>query len=744
MARITPWVRGFGRLVGLLLGGWVATGCGGGPELVDPLERAVAGMGVHEQAAHTIAAQLRLEADSVAPDLRAQIATGSAGAVVLTGSADDAMALTALQGLRASAPWPLLAVAALDAADAIEPASRAAPLLGLAAFPSLRPGEPRDPHQLDAERTTSRLAEYLDSARAAGLVMGVELLPMQDSALPPLLWDRRRLEAVELREISALVKDEAAPEALLLSAVRIPALSGDTMPLPLAPAAVSGWLRRDLRYEGVVAADVKDAASQAGMGVEEAAIALLANGVDLLVGIEQPAAAADAIVDAVESGVLARERLREAALRVLRLRSGAVAAAAAVAADTAAAPPSIRARFAAVRAAPSDDAESRPDSTMPAPLLREVEPDSVGMNPALAGIIDEIMRDALEDSVFTGAAVVVGRRGGIVLERGYGSSDRQGAMHPVTPTRTIFDLASLTKVIGTTTAVALLMESGEMQLDNRVRQYLPEFSGDGREDIRIHHLLTHSSGLPSGLWLFGGARSAEDALEKVLEAPMRRDPGERVQYSDLGMILLAEVVERVAGVPLDVFLAERVFSPLGMDATMYLPPLAFRAAIVPTAETTERNFPLQGIVHDANAFRLEGVTGHAGLFSTVRDVAVFAQMMLNGGSYGPARILSPETVAEFTRSRSDLDDRALGWDTPGRVSSAGAYFSARSFGHTGYTGTSLWIDPEADLFVVLLTNRTYSGATPRQILDLRVDVHEAAAQAVTDQPVRRRPGAVRR
>lgn len=746
MARITPWVARAGCVAALLL----VFGCGGDAEPVDPWVRAVAGMGIHEQAAHTIAAQLRLEGDSVAPDLRAQIATGSAGAIVVSGSVDDSVALAALQGLRASAPWPLLAVTVLDGSrrpdgmEATEAASRLAPALGLASLPPLRPGEPRDSLRLDAERTASSLLEHLGLAREAGMSTGVVLLPMQDSAPPPLLFDRRRLEALELREVSALMVEEGAPAALLLSAVRIPALSGDTVPLPLSSAAVSGWLRRDLQYEGVVAAGVRDAASQAGMGVEEAAIALLASGVDLLVGVEDPAAVVDAIVDAVEAGTLERERLAEAALRGLRLRGAALAAAALAAADSTDASPSVRERPALFRAPWGGEAEPVADSARLAPVLREVAPDSVGMDPDLAGVIDEVMQDALEDSVFTGAAVVVGRRGGIVLERGYGSSSRGDSLLPVSAASTIFDLASLTKVVATTTAVALLVESGEIELDDRVRQYLPEFSGDGREDVQIHHLLTHSSGLPSGLWLFGSAGSAQEALADVLQAPMRAEPGERVLYSDLGMILLAEVVERAAGVPLDEFLARRVFAPLGMDATMYLPPLALRAAIVPTAETTERNFPLQGIVHDANAFRLEGVTGHAGLFSTARDIAIFAQMMLNGGSYGPVRLLSPETVATFTRSRPEADDRALGWDTPARVSSAGAFFSARSFGHTGYTGTSVWIDLEIELFVVLLTNRTYPGATPRQILDLRVEVHDAAAQAVTDQPVRRRAGAVRR
>ena len=181
--------------------------------------------------------------------------------------------------------------------------------------------------------------------------------------------------------------------------------------------------------------------------------------------------------------------------------------------------------------------------------------------------------------------------------------------------------------------------------------------------------------------------------------------------------------------PLDRYLAGHLFAPLGMESTFYLPPAALRDSIVPTAEENEREFALHGVVHDANAFRLGGVAGHAGLFSTAADVAVFAQMMMNGGAYGTVRLLAPGTVQAFTRRQPGAEQRALGWDTPSRVSSAGGYFSSRSYGHTGYTGTSLWIDPAADLFVVLLTNRTYTKATGGEILRLRAAVHDAAARA---------------
>ena len=350
------------------------------------------------------------------------------------------------------------------------------------------------------------------------------------------------------------------------------------------------------------------------------------------------------------------------------------------------------------------------------------------------------MRKGLEDSVFSGAAVAIGRRGRLVLLRGYGREGREGEGDAVDPRETIFDLASLTKVVGTATAVALLVQDGSMELDAPLERYVPRFDGKGKGEVLIRHLLAHTSGLPSGLWLFGSAGSPEEALRQVLRQDLLREPGERMEYSDLGMILLAEAAEAAAGMPLDRYLARRLFAPLGMASTMYLPPAVLRDRIVPTAEQTEREFALHGVVHDANSFRMGGIAGHAGLFSTAADLAVFAQMMLNGGDYGTARILSPGVVRAFTARQRGAEQRALGWDTPSPVSSAGDYFSARSFGHTGYTGTSLWIDPATELFVVLLTNRTYLKASGGEILRLRSAVHDAAARAVSDRTIRRRPG----
>jgi CubicO group peptidase (beta-lactamase class C family) len=190
----------------------------------------------------------------------------------------------------------------------------------------------------------------------------------------------------------------------------------------------------------------------------------------------------------------------------------------------------------------------------------------------------------------------------------------------------------------------------------------------------------------------------------------------------------------------DTFAARRVFVPLGMRNTMYDPPLLGFSRTVPTALRSERPYTLRSVVHDGNAFRLGGVAGHAGLFSTAGDMAVYAQTLLNLGAYGDRRIWSPRTVQAFTTRQTRAGTRAIGWDTPAARSSSGDYFSARSYGHTGYTGTSLWIDPERDLFVILLTNRTYDAGTQGQILEIRRAVADAAARAITDIPIRPRPG----
>jgi beta-N-acetylhexosaminidase len=386
-----------------------------------------------------------------------------------------------------------------------------------------------------------------------------------------------------------------------------------------------------------------------------------------------------------------------------------------------------------------EDAEAPEWARWPAaPVLRPVDPADVAMDEAGLARADAAIRAAVEAGTVPGAALAVGRRGGLVRLRGYGRTAAGGA--EVSATETLYDVASLTKVAATTAAVMALADEGRIRLDGPVRRYLPGFTGKWKGNVTVRHLLTHTAGLPAGEWLYGSTASPEAALRRAMRAPLVRAPGQRMVYSDFGFILLGAVVEAVAGEPMDRYLARRVYAPLGMESTLFLPPDVLRPFSVPTAQRSEREYPLVGTVHDGNAFRLGGVAGHAGLFSTAADLAVLAQTMLNGGSYGTHRVYSPETVRTFTTSRARIGKRALGWDVPAQRSSAGSYFTPRSYGHTGFTGTSVWIDPERDVFVVLLTNRTYDNSSSRAMLELREQVHDAVSRSITGETVRPRPG----
>ncbi|MDQ3697823.1 MAG: serine hydrolase [Gemmatimonadota bacterium] len=366
--------------------------------------------------------------------------------------------------------------------------------------------------------------------------------------------------------------------------------------------------------------------------------------------------------------------------------------------------------------------------TLPRPLLDGVpivRPESVGMSSERLAAIDRVLERALDAQGFPGAAVVVGRRGGVVWSRGYGRLDWNPASPAVSAGMTMYDLASLTKVVATTAAIMVLYDEGKLRLEDRVSRYLPEFSGGGRDAVTIAHLLTHRSGLPSGRALGSAPRGARHA---VLSASLAGTPGVRTTYSDLGPDLLAFTVERVAGEPLDRFLDRRVYGPLGMQYTRFTPPARWHERLAPTGA-----YPSGGIVHDGNARALGGVAGHAGLFAPAGDIAIFAQMMLNGGEFGGVRIVSDSTVRLFTRRAAGW--RALGWDTCAGGGSCGHLMSERAYGHTGFTGTSLWIDPDREMFVIVLTNEVHAprATDPTAILhDVRADIADIAALAATD------------
>jgi CubicO group peptidase (beta-lactamase class C family) len=329
-----------------------------------------------------------------------------------------------------------------------------------------------------------------------------------------------------------------------------------------------------------------------------------------------------------------------------------------------------------------------------------------------------------------GAALAIGRQDQSVMEKGIGRVGWTASAEKVDAERTVYDLASLTKVLATTPAVMLLVEDGKLDLDAPVARYLPEFGGGERDRVTIRHLLTHTSGLPAGVELTAG--TPEASWKQLLRTPLEHAPGEAVVYSDVGMNVLFAAAERAAGEPLFRLLDRRVYGPLKMRSTTYL-----AGEGCPTCAPTmrdENDQPVRGLVHDPIARRLGGVAGNAGLFSTAHDVGRFAAMMANGGELDGVRIFREETVKTFTARQPDAGTRALGWDTPGPNGSGGAglRFSKTSFGHTGFTGTSVWIDPSRHTWTVLLSNRVYQPHGPNQIMALRRKVNDRAAAAADD------------
>ena len=304
----------------------------------------------------------------------------------------------------------------------------------------------------------------------------------------------------------------------------------------------------------------------------------------------------------------------------------------------------------------------------------------------------------------------------------------------VTPA-TLFDVASLTKPIATT-AAAILYERGDLELDAPLVGVIPEFLVDScgevdprRRDVTFRMLLAHSSGLPAYEKLFLKAHTRDELLRAAFTMPLSADPGTRAEYSDIGFIMLAAALERLAGESLDVFCQREIFGPLAMAHTTFNPPAESRPQIPPTADDhTFRHRIIEGEVQDENASVLGGVAGHAGLFSTAEDLARFAHTIVHGGH----PILRPETVALFTRRETAPagTSRALGWDTPSSPSQSGKHFGPRSYGHLGYTGTSLWIDPDRQLSITLLTNRTWPDCSNQAIKQIRPRVHDAVLEVL--------------
>ena len=331
----------------------------------------------------------------------------------------------------------------------------------------------------------------------------------------------------------------------------------------------------------------------------------------------------------------------------------------------------------------------------------ELSPGSIEI---LRDSVRAVLDQARADSAFPGAIAVVGNRDSVLAEYGAGSLD--WAPSPRPDDSTLWDMASLTKVVGLTTAMMQLSEAGKVDLDAPVQRYVKEFQGPNKERVTLRHLLTHSSGLPAWRPLYKETDSPAAARALAVATALDTLPGIRMVYSDLGAIILGIIVERVSGEPLDAYLARHVFGPLRMTSTTYRPGRDLLPRIAPTEYDPWRQRHIRGEVHDENAYALGGVSGHAGLFSTGHDVARFCRMYLNGGMLDGARIVSGKTIRRFTTVQdSTLSNRALGWETPNGTNSAGHLFTRPAFGHTGFTGTSIWVDPSRDLFVILLTNR---------------------------------------
>jgi CubicO group peptidase (beta-lactamase class C family) len=351
-----------------------------------------------------------------------------------------------------------------------------------------------------------------------------------------------------------------------------------------------------------------------------------------------------------------------------------------------------------------------------------------------------ILDAAVADRVFPGSSIAVTHRGRVVGLRALGRFNYDSDS-PLVTADTLFDLASVSKVVATTTAAMILYERGLLDLDARVVGIVPEFgkagvAGAGAEDgdarrraVTLRMLLAHSSGLPAYEKLFLKVRTREQLLQAAFTTPLAAEPGARAEYSDIGFMVLGEALERIAGETLDRFCQREIFGPLGMGHTTYKPPPEARAKIPPTQDDrTFRKRVIQGEVQDENASVLGGVAAQAGVFSTAEDLARFAHAMLGGGH----PILRPETVALFTRRETApaSTSRALGWDTPSGHSQSGRYFSAQAYGHLGYTGTSLWIDPVRELSVVLLTNRTWPDCSNWAIKQVRPKFQDAVVEAL--------------
>ena len=380
-----------------------------------------------------------------------------------------------------------------------------------------------------------------------------------------------------------------------------------------------------------------------------------------------------------------------------------------------------------VMCAPTLAAEENPAGLL-APEQTHAASSSTTSNPVKLAGVDSVIEQAIADGNIPGAVLVVGHNGKVVYRKAYGHRSLEPRRELMT-LDTIFDLASLTKVIATTTSVMQLMELGKVRLNDPVAKYIPEFAQNGKDDITIRQLLTHYSGLAPDLDLGTPWEGKQTAYQLACVMPPETTPGSGFVYSDINFIMLGELVEKVSGETLDAYTAQHIFTPLKMTHTRFLPPAAWRTKIAPT-QYDEQDKMLHGVVHDPTARRMGGVAGHAGLFSTGDDLAKFAQALLDGGD----GILSFEAVIKMTSPETPPSApvlRGFGWDIDSPFSSnRGDLLPVGSYGHTGFTGTSLWIDPTTKTYIILLTNSVHPRGKGNAI-GLRVKVATEVAAALT-------------
>ena len=353
---------------------------------------------------------------------------------------------------------------------------------------------------------------------------------------------------------------------------------------------------------------------------------------------------------------------------------------------------------------------------------------------------EKLMESGMAEGAFPGGVLLVGNRRGILYHEAFGQAQIIPDKRPAS-IDTIYDLASVTKVVVTTTLVLQLIERGIVRLDDQVERFFPGFAVNGKEDVRLRHLLTHCSGLPAWAPLYLKGRTNEERFQYIKNLALEYPTATKVVYSDLGFILLGQMVAQIYDMPLEEVAQKQIFEPLEMKDTCYNPPERLWERIAATEVNNDyetnmssdmegvnrRTGTILGVVHDGNCYAMGGVTGHAGLFSTARDLYNFVQMLLSGGIFRDKRILSPLMIEKlrinYTSNMLD-GNRGLGWDLPGEFSSGGDLASSEAFGHTGFTGTSIWIDPAYDLGVILLTNRVHPTCDTKHIR-LRPLIHNA-------------------